>query len=146
VDPVSDDAVKDVVATKRQQSEAEATQVDLAKAARMTGLAVRALYLLVGGVVMIVLGIWMIFSPDTRNDPRGFTLRDLWPGLGPIIVGLVLIGFIAYVPGRRKKSKPASKGGDAGSSTGPPQPVAGEAAASEPAKDEAFRPARENPP
>jgi hypothetical protein len=44
------------------------------------------------GLGCIVVGSWMIFSPDFRSNPKQFTLADAAPGVAAILVGLVMVG------------------------------------------------------
>jgi hypothetical protein len=61
----------------------------------------RLLRLALGGLLCILLGFWLIFSPTFRANPNKLTLEDALPGIGAIVVGIVLLGLLFFVWRRR---------------------------------------------
>jgi len=53
------------------------------------------------GVVMIVLGFLLIFSPTFRTSPNKFILEDAAPGIGAIVAGIVVLGLVVITWRRR---------------------------------------------
>jgi hypothetical protein len=51
----------------------------------------RLLRLGVGGVGIVLLGIWLLTSPVFRDNPNVFTLKDAMPGIGALFVGLLVL-------------------------------------------------------
>jgi len=45
-----------------------------------------------GGFFCLLLGIWLMDSPDIRQNPKVFTIADALPGLGALLAGFMLIG------------------------------------------------------
>jgi hypothetical protein len=61
----------------------------------------------IGGLCVIVLGIFLISSPDMRANPKRIELADLMPGIGAILVGIVII-VLPVVLLLRRRPRPAS--------------------------------------
>jgi hypothetical protein len=57
----------------------------------------------IGGIVCLGLGIWLVFDPRLRNDPRQLRFSDLMPGLGAIVGGLVICS-LAYLTWPRTRN------------------------------------------
>ncbi len=51
---------------------------------------------IVTGALSLLIGFWLVFSPDFRTNPKQFSLRDAAPGFGAILVGVVILGFLAW--------------------------------------------------
>jgi anti-sigma-K factor RskA len=49
------------------------------------------------GVFCIALGFCLIFSPIMRDNPNRLTLNDAAPGIGAIVVGVILFGLLVFV-------------------------------------------------
>jgi hypothetical protein len=51
--------------------------------------------------VCIGLGVWLVTDPMFRQNPKALSFSDLLPGIGAIIVGLVMLGLSVLVIRRR---------------------------------------------
>lgn len=61
----------------------------------------RAIKWVLGGVVCIALGIWLIVSPEFRANPNVLTASDALPGVGAIVVGCAMLALMVIASYRR---------------------------------------------
>jgi hypothetical protein len=54
-----------------------------------------------GGVSIIAVGIWLMTSPDMRQNPNVVTASDLMPGIAAVLIGTLLLGLAVYSLFRR---------------------------------------------
>jgi hypothetical protein len=62
----------------------------------------RAVLWVIGGLFCIGIGVMLMVNPTFRADPRVLTLSDLLPGVGAVVVGVVMLGLVAFVRFRRR--------------------------------------------
>ena len=63
----------------------------------------RFLRLVVGGVLCLSLGIWLMVDPKLRQDPKALTIAEIGPGLGACVAGLLMLGMSFLAIRRQKK-------------------------------------------
>ena len=56
----------------------------------------RLLKMTVGGAMLIGIGILLLGHPDLREDSRGLSSRDVLVSLGPVLAGVVLLGWACW--------------------------------------------------
>jgi hypothetical protein len=97
VDPADPVALHDRV-NRKQDKPIDLEQVGQAlfQGTEMVGLIQRLLKLGLGGVLLLVLGAWLLLDPNFRTDPRSLSFNDLPPALGAMVVGVVLL-LMAYL-------------------------------------------------
>jgi hypothetical protein len=104
IDPAAPSAIKDVVARKQEETHSVSApdfpSVPFAKAFNIY----RWLKLILAGVVVILIGVFLLLDPRLRTDPRVLTLNDLMAGLCAIFVGVVLLTLpvLAFLAGRKR--------------------------------------------
>jgi hypothetical protein len=67
------------------------------------------LKLAAAGLTALGIGILLLVHPDLREDSRGLSVRDLLIGIGPIIVGVVLLGWLGWSVWRSGQSRPSQR-------------------------------------
>jgi hypothetical protein len=70
---------------------------------------IRAVKWFVAAAVCFILGAWLLFDSDLRDDPRKFSAGDVVRGVEPIVVGIAMLVMAWLVTRRPTQVKRAEK-------------------------------------